>query len=255
MLLSRLQAGVDTAFTFDRPLLGSGAPRWPAANRGRANGIGRGDAKGAFKAALLGRPAARRPALAVLAGALSAGRGGAGERIGPASSAWCRRCRPDVGGSPLDGAAGAERSPEIVGPARELASVELLPGRDGGQGEGLAGAIAQDQRVAGLSQLFVVSLADLNLQRDRLIAAIRQHHAPAAARGTDRDETRELDAAQRAASPDATRIAELQASRDWDLRVHTDRQRSLREVCDQPGAGGRAARLRGGARILEGELP
>lgn len=211
-----------------------------------------------FKAAPPGAGRAPRAVLllAVLAGALS------GRAVAAQESDWpCQqRLVPTLeagqmwGGPPLDGVAGAERSPEIVGLARELASVELPQAAMEAKVKDFAGAIAQDQRVAGLSQLFVVSLADLNLQRDRLIAAIRRYttrQQQLAARIGD--ETRELDAAQRTASPDATRIAELQASRDWDLRVHTDRQRSLREVCDQPvRVEQRAFAV---ARAIQGELP
>ena len=47
-------------------------------------------------------------------------------------------------------------------------------------------------------------------------------------------ETRALDALRKEPGTPPERVADLQAARDWDARVFTDRQRSLQLVCEQP---------------------
>jgi hypothetical protein len=48
-------------------------------------------------------------------------------------------------------------------------------------------------------------------------------------------ETREVETLEQAAAPaDAARLDGLRSAAAWDTRVFTDRQRSLRLVCDQP---------------------
>jgi hypothetical protein len=66
-------------------------------------------------------------------------------------------------------------------------------------------------------------------------------------------ETRELEELQQASAPDAAMAEQLQAARQWDTRIYTDRQKSLTLVCDQPVAlEQRACAL---ARLIQEQLP
>ena len=47
-------------------------------------------------------------------------------------------------------------------------------------------------------------------------------------------ETRALDTLRQQPSPDPARLDDLENARTWDTRVFSDRQHSLRLVCDQP---------------------
>ena len=177
------------------------------------------------------------PPLAMLVGVLSAAAVRAQETDWPCQ----QRLVPTLeagqmwAGPPLDDMAVARMPVDVTELARALANVDLPPESMAAKVKDFAGTLAADQRGEALNQLFVAGLDDINVQRDGLIAGIRRY-ARRQQQLAERisTETRELEAAQRAAAGDQARIAELQASRDWDLRVHTDRQHALREVCDQP---------------------
>jgi hypothetical protein len=127
---------------------------------------------------------------------------------------------------------GAEVPPEVQALARELADPQLPPEAIPGKVEAFAGGVAGEARAERLTQLFAAALATLNGERAETIQGIRRY-----ARGQQRlaeriaAETRELDGLERS---DPARAAELRAARDWDTRVHADRQRQLTLVCDQP---------------------
>ncbi len=132
-------------------------------------------------------------------------------------------------------AAGARLPPEVEALARELSDLQLAPEAFAGKVRAFAQGAGQDARAERLAQLFAAALATLNGQRGSVIEGIKRY-----ARRQQQlaekiaAETRELDALRRSAGSDPARVAELQSARDWDVRVHADRQRQLNLVCDQP---------------------
>ena len=95
--------------------------------------------------------------------------------------------------------------------------------------------LPEAERAPVLGQLFALSLDWLNDERSKLIAGIRQY-----ARNqrvlADRivAETREVQSLEKTAPAEVARIGELHAAAAWDTRVFSDRQHSLRLVCEQP---------------------
>ena len=87
-----------------------------------------------------------------------------------------------------------------------------------------------------MGQLFALSLDWLNDEReldDRRHPALRQGQRALADRIVA--ETREVETLEQAAAPPTPPASTACARpRAWDTRVFTDRQRSLRLVCDQP---------------------
>ena len=95
--------------------------------------------------------------------------------------------------------------------------------------------LPEAERAPALGQLFALSLDWLNDERGKLITGIR-HYAHNQRVLADRivAETREVQSLEKATPAEAARIAELRASAAWDTRVFSDRQHSLRLVCEQP---------------------
>ena len=91
------------------------------------------------------------------------------------------------------------------------------------------------ERVPALGQLFALSLDWLNDERSKLITGI-QRYARSQRALADRivAETREVQSLEKTAPAEVARIDELHATAAWDTRVFSDRQHSLRLVCDQP---------------------
>lgn len=115
-------------------------------------------------------------------------------------------------------------------------------------------SLPAERREAALTELFAVTLDRLNADRANLISGIERY-----ARGQRSlaekvaAETRALDALRQQPSPDPARLDDLESARAWDTRIFSDRQHSLRLVCDQPVlVEQRAFAL---ARIVQEQLP
>lgn len=137
-------------------------------------------------------------------------------------------------GPPLP-APGAAVPPETDALARELSSLRLAPEAFAGKVQAFAQGLEPDARAERLTQLFAAALTTINSERSGMIEGIKRY-----ARRQQQlaekisSETRELDSLQRAAGSDPARAADLRSARDWDARVHAERQRQLNLVCDQP---------------------
>ena len=155
-------------------------------------------------------------------------------------------------GPPL--AAVARPSVELQETARRLIDLKATP-------EALAATVAafaaqqpEAGRAAALGDLFWLSLDWLNDERDVVIRGVKRFAVGQRALA-DRivAETRELEELQQASAADAALAEQLQAARQWDTRIYTDRQKSLTLVCDQPVAlEQRAFAL---ARLIQEQLP
>ena len=95
--------------------------------------------------------------------------------------------------------------------------------------------LPEAERAPAMGQLFALSLDWLNDERSKMIAGI-ERYAQGQRALADRivAETREAESLEQAATADAARIDGLRSTAAWDSRVFTDRQHSLRLVCDQP---------------------
>lgn len=100
--------------------------------------------------------------------------------------------------------------------------------------DSFAGGLPPEERNAELARLFHEVLQLINLERSRIIAGIKRytrkqrHLAEKIAQ-----DSRQLADLQPGTTPDAA-TQELLEARQWDLRVFEDRQRILRQVCEQP---------------------
>jgi hypothetical protein len=203
---------------------------------------------------------ANRKALALLCGWLVPALG-VGGQVAAQDSDWpcVQRLVPRLeagqmwAGPPLENGAGAP-VPDLAALAEQLADPALPQ-------EGLAGkvrayqdGVPPDRRGQALAGLFKATLDRINAERATLIEGIKRY-----ARGQRRlaeriaAETRELDRLQRSADAASGQVQDLQAARDWDVRIFSDRQRSLTLVCDQPvRLEQRAFAL---ARVIQEQLP
>jgi hypothetical protein len=144
--------------------------------------------------------------------------------------------------------------PELQVVARQLIDVKLTPEDLAAEVKSFAGQQAEAERTEALTRLFALSFDWLNDERATVIRGIR-HYATGQKNLADRivAETRELEKLQAAAAPDPAKIAEMQSTRDWDMRIYGDRQKSLALVCEQPVLyEQRAFAL---ARIIQAQLP
>jgi len=100
--------------------------------------------------------------------------------------------------------------------------------------DSFAAGLPPEERNAELARLFHDVLQLINLERSRIIAGIKRytrkqrHLAEKIAQ-----DGRQLADLQPGTTPDAA-TQELLEARQWDLRVFEDRQRILRQVCEQP---------------------
>ncbi|MFZ1429245.1 MAG: hypothetical protein WAS21_21010 [Geminicoccaceae bacterium] len=111
-----------------------------------------------------------------------------------------------------------------------------------------------ERREAALAELFAVTLDRLNADRATLISGIKRYaRGQRALAEKVAAETRSLEALRQQPSPDPVQLDELETARTWDTRIFSDRQHSLRLVCDQPVlVEQRAFAL---ARIIQEQLP
>jgi hypothetical protein len=156
-------------------------------------------------------------------------------------------------GPPLEDGAG-EPARDLEALAEQLADPGLAPEAAAEKVGAYLDGVPPDRRGQALAQLFKATLDRINAERATLIEGIKRY-----ARGQRRlaerigAETRELDRLQRSGGGDAAQARDLQAARDWDARVFSDRQRSLGLVCDQPvRLEQRAFAL---ARVIQEQLP
>jgi hypothetical protein len=156
-------------------------------------------------------------------------------------------------GPPLGNGAG-EPVPDLAALAEQLADPGLAPEAVAERVRAYQGSVPPDRRGQALAQLFEATLDRINAERATLIEGIKRY-ARGQRRLADRiaAETRELDRLQRSADGDAAQAQDLQAARDWDVRIFSDRQRSLQLVCEQPvRLEQRAFAL---ARVIQEQLP
>ena len=111
-----------------------------------------------------------------------------------------------------------------------------------------------ERREAALTELFAVTLDRLNADRATLVSGIKRYaRGQRALAEKVAAETRSLEAVRQQASPDPAQLSDLETARTWDTRIFSDRQHSLRLVCDQPVlVEQRAFAL---ARIIQEQLP
>jgi len=137
-------------------------------------------------------------------------------------------------GPPVE--APAQPSVELQELARRLINPKVPPEAATAEVRSFRDRLPEAERAAAMGQLFALCLDWLNDERSSMIGGIQRY-----ARGqralADRivAETREVETLEQAAAPaDAARLDGLRSAAAWDTRVFTDRQRSLRLVCDQP---------------------
>lgn len=120
--------------------------------------------------------------------------------------------------------------------------------------QAFAQRLPPEQRAETLTGLFRNALALINAERSKLLAGIKRYaRGQRALAERITDETRELEALRRTAGDDAAEVADLRNTRDWDARIFSDRQKSLRLICEQPvNHEQRAFAL---ARIIQEHLP
>ncbi len=111
-----------------------------------------------------------------------------------------------------------------------------------------------ERREEALTELFAVTLDRLNADRATLISGIKRYaRGQRALAEKVAAETRSLEALRQQPSPDPAQLSDLETARTWDTRIFSDRQHSLRLVCDQPvQVEQRAFAL---ARIIQEQLP
>lgn len=140
-------------------------------------------------------------------------------------------------GPPLDASDDSwDSDPELAQLAGQIAARRTPLDQAEAAIAGYAEELPPDARAEKLGSLFVGVLELINGERSRMIAGIKryaQNQRQMAERITR--ENRRLD--QLGRDPQAgvqAELAELRTQRDWDLRIYDDRNRALRQVCDQP---------------------
>ena len=145
-----------------------------------------------------------------------------------ASQMWAGPPPPD-GADEMSGAHG-----ETAQLARQLASRAMPVDQAQAAIDEFASGVAPEQRNAELTHLFHEVLQLINQERSDIIAAIKrytrkqQHLAQKITQ-----DSQKLANLQPGTTPDPD-TQELLNEREWDLRVFHDRQRVLRQVCEQP---------------------
>lgn len=156
-------------------------------------------------------------------------------------------------GPALDSVA-ASPDPSVAALSHKLMDLHAPPEALTAEVKAFSDGLPAERREATLTELFAVTLDRLNADRSTLISGIKRY-----ARGQKAlaekvaAETRSLDALRQQPSPDPAQLDALETARTWDTRVFSDRQHSLRLVCDQPVlVEQRAFAL---ARIIQEQLP
>jgi hypothetical protein len=186
----------------------------------------------------MGQPAAVLASLLILANMAPAGAQPAHDPDWPC----VQRLVPELSagmmwsGPPLDASNDWERDPELAKLAGQLAARRTSLDQAEAVITEYAEDLSPDARAEKLGTLFTGVLELINSERSRMIASIKSYarnQRQLAERITQ--ENRRLDQLER--DPQAgpqTEPAELRSQRDWDLRIYDDRNRALRQVCDQP---------------------
>lgn len=179
-------------------------------------------------------------AAALLAMAAGPGSASAAE---PADSDWpcIQRLVPELAASQMwAGAlpASADESPsddvELATLAHRLASRDMPVDQAQAAIEQFVDGLALEDRNAQLTRLFHDVLELINQERSEIIEGIKrytrkqQHLADKIGR-----DSQQLKDVQPGTTPDAETQAVLN-ERQWDLRIFQDRQRMLRQICEQP---------------------
>jgi hypothetical protein len=140
-------------------------------------------------------------------------------------------------GPPLDASDGGWNSdPEIAQLAGQLAPRRTPVDQAEAAIAGYAKGLSADARAERLRMLFEGVLELINDERSRTIDSIKRYARNQRQLAERiRQENRRLDQLERDPQAGApTELAELRSQRDWDLRIYDDRNRALRQVCDQP---------------------
>jgi hypothetical protein len=140
-------------------------------------------------------------------------------------------------GPPLNASGdGWDSDPELAQLAGQLAARRMPLDQASEAIDEYSEGLSPDARAEKLGALFAGVLELINGERSRTIAGIKsyaRHQRQLAERITQ--ENRRLDQLERDPQAGAqTEAADVRTQRDWDLRIYDDRNRALRQVCDQP---------------------
>lgn len=123
----------------------------------------------------------------------------------------------------------------VDGEAAALARVIALRRTSMDQAQTAIDAYAAGKDAAALTALMVATLADINRNRDRVMAGITRYAHKQEALDGQIEDLRHQFAALNAAEPkDFDKIDAAEAQLDWSTRIFQDRQQSLTYVCETP---------------------
>jgi hypothetical protein len=159
----------------------------------------------------------------------------------PADSDWpcIQRLVPQLAASqmwagPSAGSGENASRPETTQLAQRLASRSLPVYEAEAAIDGFVEGLPPEERNAELAHLFRDVLQLINQERSRIIAGIKRYTRKQRQLAEKiAQDSRELADLQPGTTPDAA-TQELLEARQWDLRVFEDRQRVLRQICEQP---------------------
>jgi hypothetical protein len=155
-------------------------------------------------------------------------------------------------GPPL--AAVAQPSADLQETARRLIDLKASPKALAAMVQEFAAKQPEARRADALGELFWLSLDWLNDERDVVVRGVKRFAVGQRALADKIvAETRELERLQQASASDPALADQLQAARQWDTRIYTDRQKSLTLVCDQPVV--LEQRVFALARLIQEQLP
>lgn len=183
----------------------------------------------------------RGPMLALTAGLALALAGGRANAQPQADPDWpCQQILvPELSGGQmwsgpsLDGLPPAPNEEKFWAVVRKLIDKDVPIETAGGEVDiFLASAPGERQQMVGM--LFVASLDEINHARSKMIDGLKRYgrNQRALAKQVS-EENRALQQLQGTGGA-ADQVAQLQAARDWDTRLFTDRQKTGRNLCDQP---------------------
>lgn len=148
----------------------------------------------------------------------------------------------------------ATPDPAVAALSPKLMDLQATPETLTAEVRTFSDGVPAERREAALTELFAVTLDRLNADRATLISGIKRYaRGQRALAEKVAAETRSLEALRQQPSPDPAQLTDLETARTWDTRIFSDRQHSLRLVCDQPVlVEQRAFAL---ARIIQEQLP
>jgi hypothetical protein len=139
-----------------------------------------------------------------------------------------------AGPSAGSGENAASAAGETAQLAQRLASRSLPVDEAGAAIDSFVEGLPPEQRNLELARLFNEVLQLINRERSRIIAGIKRYTRKQRQLAEKiAQDSRQLADLQPGTTPDAGTQALLEA-RQWDLRVFEDRQRVLRQICEQP---------------------